>query len=408
MMERLSRMLFRSGVGLAGLGLAVHTLNATAVPVVVDVSLGALVVAVVAILLLIAAYLTRRDQRLGRAGQIWMWLGLLSVLFVMGISGWLLFFSFEAEEIQFSSGEAELSGTLYLPPSPGPHPAVVFVHGSGPETRRELSYYARVMARAGIAGLAYDKRGTGVSTGDLYATDYAGYAADAAAAMARLREHPRIQPDRVGLVGFSEGEWVGLLAARRDPRAAFLVVVAASGTSPARQVNMEIGSRLRAKGYSEEIIEQALALNRRIFAYQRTGREDPQLDADLAQARQQAWFAAAGQIPDRLYPAADYGWWRSVMDFDPAPVWEQIDIPVLILKGGRDPKSPVDVTRRAILSALARGGNTDVEFVALPAADHALLEWPLGEGIPPPVFTDGYLDKLVDWVKAKTRATVQD
>ena len=40
--------------------------------------------------------------------------------------------------VRFTCNEARLSGTLYLPLRPGPHPAVVWVHGSGEQPR--LSY----------------------------------------------------------------------------------------------------------------------------------------------------------------------------------------------------------------------------------------------------------------------------
>src|SRR5260370_5606965 len=39
--------------------------------------------------------------------------------------------SFRQEEVSFRSGDNTLQGTLVLPGTPGPHPAVAFVHCSG-------------------------------------------------------------------------------------------------------------------------------------------------------------------------------------------------------------------------------------------------------------------------------------
>ena len=54
-----------------------------------------------------------------------------------------------------------LAGTLLVPARPGPHPAVVMIHGSGAATRDALWPWADMYARAGIAVLIHDKRGTG-------------------------------------------------------------------------------------------------------------------------------------------------------------------------------------------------------------------------------------------------------
>ena len=65
------------------------------------------------------------------------------------------------------AGDHRLAGTLYLPLSGPPAPAVVFVHGAGPAVRGDRYHeLARHFARKGVAALIYDKRGCGESTGD--------------------------------------------------------------------------------------------------------------------------------------------------------------------------------------------------------------------------------------------------
>jgi hypothetical protein len=65
-------------------------------------------------------------------------------------------------EVTFSSGGAQLSGTLILPASAGRHRAVLCLHGSGPEGRWANRYLAQKFAEADIAAI-YDKRGVGQS-----------------------------------------------------------------------------------------------------------------------------------------------------------------------------------------------------------------------------------------------------
>lgn len=55
-------------------------------------------------------------------------------------------------DVRISSGSVVLAGTLVLPPTPGPHPGVVIVHGSGSQTRDAYRAIASAFARRGIAG----------------------------------------------------------------------------------------------------------------------------------------------------------------------------------------------------------------------------------------------------------------
>jgi hypothetical protein len=125
-------------------------------------------------------------------------------------------------EVRFRRGGAILSGTLTLPPGSGPHPAVAWVHGSGPTTRAYLPDLQALLLRHAVAVLAYDKRGVGQSGGS-----YPGespsetaidiLARDAAAAVRFLAGRPGIDRERVGLAGHSQAGWIIPLAA--DARA---------------------------------------------------------------------------------------------------------------------------------------------------------------------------------------------
>ncbi|GAB1820074.1 alpha/beta hydrolase family protein [Herbidospora sp. RD11066] len=107
-----------------------------------------------------------------------------------------------------------LAGTLTLPPGPGPHPAVLLLHGSGRldrdgGTKRLRMALGAPMAAAlagrGIATLRYDRRGVGATGGDFRATGFDGHRRDAIAALRALAALPGIRPDAVAVVGHSEG-----------------------------------------------------------------------------------------------------------------------------------------------------------------------------------------------------------
>jgi hypothetical protein len=119
------------------------------------------------------------------------------------------------EEVTFQGVEAQLAGTLIVPPTKGPHPAIVLLHGSGPLTRYSFGPYPNFFSSLGLAVLIYDKRGTGNSTGlrldastgiamrnSRYPDELAG---DALAAMRFLQQRADIDPKRIGFWGSSEG-----------------------------------------------------------------------------------------------------------------------------------------------------------------------------------------------------------
>jgi dienelactone hydrolase len=122
------------------------------------------------------------------------------------------------------------AATLTIPPGRGPFPAVVMVHGSGPQTREEFQTFAAFCVSQGIAVLADDKRGVGQSGGS-----YPGEAAtaqtldvlarDAQAEVRFLARRPEIDRARVGLLGDSQAGWIIALAAAREPAVRWAVAL---------------------------------------------------------------------------------------------------------------------------------------------------------------------------------------
>ena len=88
---------------------------------------------------------------------------IITILFAISLSS--TSFAIEKREVDIKSGEITLKGTLYIPKGEGPFPAVVFVHGSGPETGSNSSYSAKWLASIGYVAVAYEKRGSGESDG---------------------------------------------------------------------------------------------------------------------------------------------------------------------------------------------------------------------------------------------------
>ena len=112
---------------------------------------------------------------------------------------------------------ATAQGELVMPantPADAKLPAVVLVHGSGGIYPEEVTYWAKLLNEQGIAAFVIDVFGPrGVkSTGeDQSQVPFAADTADAFAALGMLASHPRIDPRRIAVMGFSRG---GITAVR--------------------------------------------------------------------------------------------------------------------------------------------------------------------------------------------------
>ena len=131
------------------------------------------------------------------------------------------------EEIEFVSHGDTLSGSIVLPAG-DIHAAVVFIHGSGKQTRN--LGVAEQFARGGIAALVYDKRGAGKSGGEYEGSQNVSeknislLADDASSALRRLSTHASLKGVPVGFAGISQAGWIAPLAAERSDLAKFLVL----------------------------------------------------------------------------------------------------------------------------------------------------------------------------------------
>ena len=131
------------------------------------------------------------------------------------------------EKIEFVSHGTTLSGSIVFPTG-DIHAAVVFIHGSGRQTRN--LGVAEQFARGGIAALVYDKRGAGKSGGEYEGNQSVSeknlslLADDAESALRRLSTHPSLKGVRAGFAGISQAGWIAPLAAQRSDLAKFLVL----------------------------------------------------------------------------------------------------------------------------------------------------------------------------------------
>jgi dienelactone hydrolase len=289
--------------------------------------------------------------------------------------------AFRSEDLTIPAGDHRLAGTLYLPRSGPPAPAVVFVHGAGPAVRGD-GYHelARHFARNGVAALIYDKRGCGASTGDWTRAGLHDLAGDALAWVRLLRGRPEINPARVGLWGLSQGASIVPIAAGRSPGVAFVIAVGGCLDFEG-QMRYFRANLFRRLGHPPALLDIA----NKVFLIQ----------VDLSNRIRSGSLPAPEALKDSC---------RYEFDLDQAEVWRQVRQPVLAIYSERDRQVPVAESSAALAAALAQAGNRDFTLIIYPGASHAVGKTRTGElreewtGYAP-----GYLEDMTAWVLQQAR-----
>jgi dienelactone hydrolase len=299
--------------------------------------------------------------------------------------------TFEEREVTFTSGATKLAGTLLLPNATNRVPAVVFLHGSGAEGRWASRFLATQLANRGVAALIFDKRGVGGSSGDWRQATLEDLAADGAAAVAYVRQEPRVDASRVGIHGHSQGGTLAPLVAARAPNVAFIIGSAAAGVPTD---STEIFSILNsvypeARTADDSAAARAYAGELVAVAYHRKPRT--RLDSLVTALRDRPWFFAPPP-PDNSY------WTFSVLfgQYDPLAWWSRVKVPVLLVYGANDQRVPAEESAKRIAAALRRAGNKDVTVRIYPGADHTFRLPPGPSGWP--ATAPGYVSDLIGWL----------
>ena len=313
---------------------------------------------------------------------------------------------YQEMEVEFANGEINLAGTLLQPSSSSPVPAVVLIHGAGPEKRNGSGNMLRdaavQFASHGIAALIYDKRGNGASGGDWTKADFDDLADDASSGIKYLQAWPVINPSRVGVWGFSQGGFIAPLVAARSSAAAFTIIVSGAAVTPEQQELARVAQHMRADNFSEDDILEAVEAMRQVNACARTGLgwENLNVRYEAAVNRKVGWLPYLGG------PLAPKGhwywtWWRQVMDFDPLLACKQIKSPVLILLGELDCTVPVIESISLYKEAIGSSKNPNFVIKVFPRANHGLRLARTGghsEYGGTQEYVQGYFEKMIEWI----------
>ncbi len=318
-------------------------------------------------------------------------------------------FPYLSTEVSYESRGSRLAGTLTTPSGEGPFAAVILISGMGPQDRdatmaahKPFWVIADYLTRRGIAVLRMDDRGIGKSEGSFAEQTLEDQAADVAAGLAFLKTQAHLDPNKLGLIGHSEGGIVAPLAAVRSGDVAFLVTLAGMGVPGDELLTLQAETLSRAAGVPEELIAQNRAMQAAVFQVLRSERDPNAATLRLTREIQAMNPAMPLKSLQRRYAVVNAAPVRSMMLANPADVFRQVTIPVLAMGAARDAQVPAAQNLAGVAAALAAGGNADFTVTVLPGLNHSFQTCksclPAEQGQLDETFSPAALATMGDWI----------
>ena len=298
--------------------------------------------------------------------------------------------------IPVSGSSVVLSGSLALPKEgKAPYPTLILITGSGPQDRDETVFghkpfldITRRLTEAGFAVFRYDDRGVGKSTGIFMASHVQDFVRDAEAVVKAMKEHKAVNPQRIFLLGHSEGSYIASKVASQDRSLAGIVSLAGPVFGMDRILADQMDALSLLGGKSDEERATLRKGNLEVYALM----QDKHLSLDEVKAK-------ASEGVERLLPVMTsdttmYGtirtqimgqftpYLRELLQLDIEGTWRSVRCPVIGLFGEMDKQ--VLPTNAAELLRLQPKAQVQVfpklNHLFLPSSTGSPMEYPTLRG----------------------------
>ena len=295
--------------------------------------------------------------------------------------------NFTEEEI-FIGTDWKLPATLTIPTSEGTFPAVVLVHGSGPNDRDEtigpnkpFKDLAWGLASRGIIVLRYEKRTKQYpeemsKLTNLTVMEEVIY--DALSAINVLKEKQYVNSNKIYVIGHSLGGMLSPRIASLDDEISGIIILA----GPTRGL-------------------EDLIINQTIYIANIDGEIDENESIQIDYIEGQVQKIKQLNISENELVLGVYkSYWEDLIQYNPIEAANNLSINILILQGERDYQVAIDDYNIWLNSI---GSKENVELILYPSLNHLFIAG-IGNSIPDEYLFEGHVEKKViedisNWIK---------
>jgi pimeloyl-ACP methyl ester carboxylesterase len=323
-------------------------------------------------------------------------------------------------DIAIDTRAGQVSGTLLLADEPSP--LVILLNGSGSQDRDETVAGFRVFGQLadslykyGYSSFRYDDRGVGRSTGETDATIY-DLAEDLEDIVLHLQNEYSSSITETVLLGHSQGGLVATISS--DEISIDGIVFMGAPFLPGDEIiNSQIQAISEAQGIDEEIVEQNLQFQQRIYEVVRNGDDWDEIEQDLYDRLEnqinelpEQQREALGDMNsfirsqiNRQLAAAKTAWFKSFIEYDPQADISSLQIPMLAIFGEKDSQVILD-PNRTMAESLKENSDLNLTIVEIESANHLFQQsntgLPSEYGMLDKEFADGFVEAIIEWLNS--------
>jgi pimeloyl-ACP methyl ester carboxylesterase len=329
---------------------------------------------------------------------------------------------YHQDKMVIKNDSIDIGGTLTWPQKEQTDRLVIMISGSGAqdrdETMKPLSNFkpfavlADSLTMDGLATFRYDDRGVGQSTGNFGNTTLDMLASDVEVIIDSLTNHPDHQFSEIILLGHSQGGIVAGKVVNQHSGIDKIVLMASTGVPLLEVIHFQVRQQFQEAGIDSATIQkERKARNQFIEAIIKgTGTAEAKKEyLDIFRSIQLSAGADSAQASQLVKQQAralpqTFGspQMKSLLYHDPAQDLAEIDIPVLVLFGGKDTQVTVEMNKGPIKKALESAG-VDYEIITFDDANHPFQKAKTGKwqeySTLENKFVDGFTSTIIDWIK---------
>ncbi len=311
-------------------------------------------------------------------------------------------YPYELEEVDFTNNDQSVryGGTLTFPKIafstetnvPAKYPAIILITGSGQQDRDETLFghkpfavIADHLTKMGFAVLRVDDRGIGKTTGNYEQASTLDFAKDVEAGINFLAKHKRINKQKMGLLGHSEGGMIAQIVASERKDVKFIIMLAAPGISTIDLMQHQTEAwgisegmpvaEAKAKGFLLHTVwtegknnnDQATAVKNIRF---KTDSMFNNLDPGTLKRLKSGDSTAVDMQVKHELNALKGNWLKYFINYDPQSTLQKLNCMVLAINGNKDVQVNAGANLEGIRSALAKSKSKQYDIVQLSGLNH--------------------------------------